>query len=153
VRVVAIDPGAGGAVALMVDGMLEGVIDMPMGDDEVSGVLLAAHIGLAEPDVIVVEKVHSMPGQGVSSMFKFGKNYGIVIGVASGLRHPLVKITPQEWKRANGLIGKEKDASRQLAMELWPRHADHFKRKRDDGRAEAALIARAYNIASIKESA
>jgi hypothetical protein len=116
VRTIGVDPGAGGAVALLVDGVLEG-------------------------------------GQGVSSVFKFGKNYGIVIGVATGLSHPLVKITPFDWKRSNGLIGKDKDASRQLAMELWPRHAESFKRKRDDGRAEAALIARAYNIASIKESA
>ena len=134
----------------MVDGALSGVIDMPMGDDEVAGALLAAHLSLAEPDVIVVEKVHSMPHQGVSSSFKFGKNYGIVLGVAHALSHPLVKLTPQEWKRANGLIGKEKDASRQLAMELWPDHADHFKRKRDDGRAEAALIARAFHIASVR---
>lgn len=152
-RIIAIDPGKSGAVALMVGGVLEGVVDMPYIDDEVSGVLLAAHLTLAEPDVVVVEKVHAMPGQGVSSMFNFGKSYGIVIGVTTGLSHPLVKITPQEWKRANGLIGKEKDASRQLAMELWPRHAEHFKRKSDGGRAEAALIARAYQIASIKESA
>lgn len=136
----------------MVDGTLSGVIDMPMGDDEVAGALLAAHLSLAEPDVIVIEKVHSMPHQGVASSFKFGKNYGIAIGVATSLSHPLVKLTPQEWKRANGLIGKEKDASRQLAMELWPQHADHFKRKKDDGRAEAALIARAFHIATIKEA-
>lgn len=126
---------------------------MPWAGDEASGVLLAAHIGLAQPDVVVVEKVHSMPGQGVHSVFSFGKSYGILIGVATGLSHPLVKITPQKWKQANGLIGKDKDASRQLAMELWPQHADRFKRKMDDGRAEAALIARAYHIASIKESA
>ena len=152
-RIIGIDPGKSGAVALMDHGVLEGVIDMPWAHDEASGVLLAAHIGLAQPDVVVVEKVHSMPGQGVASMFSFGKSYGIVIGVTTGLSHPLVKITPQEWKRANGLIGKDKSASRQLAMELWPQHADRFKRKMDEGRAEAALIARAFHIASIKESA
>lgn len=152
-RVVAIDPGQSGAVALMVDGMLQGVIDMPMTYDEVSGVLLAAHMLFAAPDIVVIEKVHSMPKQGVASSFKFGKNYGIVIGVVTALSHPLVKMTPLEWKRANGLIGKEKDASRQLAMELWPQHADDFKLKKHDGRAEAALMARAYNITKIKESA
>ena len=152
-RIIAVDPGKGGAVALMVGGVLEGVVDMPWAGDEVSGVLLAAHIGLAAPDVVVTEKVHAMPKQGVSSTFNFAKSYGIVIGVVASLRHPLVKMTPQEWKRANGLIGKDKDASRQLAMELWPQHAERFARKMDDGRAEAALIARAYHIASIKESA
>lgn len=136
----------------MVDGALQGVVDMPMGDDEVSGALLAAHIALAEPDVVVLEKVHSMPKQGVASSFKFGKNYGIVIGVVGGLRHPLVKMTPQEWKRVNGLIGKDKDASRQLAMELWPHLANHFHMRKDDGRAEAALIARAYSITTIREA-
>jgi Holliday junction resolvasome RuvABC endonuclease subunit len=149
-RIIGVDPGVGGGIALMVDGVIEGVIDMPVGDDEVSGVLLSAHIELAEPNVVVIEKVHSMPKQGVASSFNFGKSYGTVIGLVSALRYPLVKMTPQEWKRANGLIGKDKDASRQLAMELWPQHADHFKRRRDDGRAEAALIARAYHIATIR---
>lgn len=150
-RIVGIDPGMSGALALLVDGQLEGVTDMPTLDGEVSGALLAAHLQLAAPDLVVIETVHSMPQQGVASSFKFGKNYGIVLGAVTALQHPLVKMTPVEWKRINGLFHKPKEASRRLAIELWPHLSHKFERAKDDGRAEAALIARAHSSRIVQE--
>ena len=81
-----------------------------------------------------------MPGNGSVSMFKFGRSLGVIEGVVGGLGWPLEWITPQTWKKHHGLIGKDKDAARLLAIETWPEHAQTFKRKRDVGRADAALI-------------
>jgi crossover junction endodeoxyribonuclease RuvC len=38
-------------------------------------------------------------------------------------------------------LSSDKDTSRQLAMQRFPDYAEKFVRKKDDGRAEAALIA------------
>lgn len=148
-----VDPGMTGAIALLVDGRLEAVVDMPTLDGEVSGRLLAAHVESAEPDLIVIERVQAMPKNGSIGSFKLGMNYGVVLGVVESLSHPLVKIRPVEWKRINGLLRQPKDASRRLAIELWPHLAHKFERVKDDGRAEAALIARAHSSRIVQELA
>ena len=48
---------------------------------------------------VFIEKVHSMPGQGVASMFNFGKGYGIWIGILAALKISKTLVTPQEWKK------------------------------------------------------
>ena len=47
---------------------------------------------------VVVENVHAMPKQGVSSTFKFGMGVGIIHGVAGALRLPMTLVTPNQWK-------------------------------------------------------
>ena len=89
--------------------------------------------------VAVIEDVHAMPKQGVASMFKFGRSLGIAEGVLAGNGCSLRYVTPTKWKRALGL-NQDKGASRRRAIELWPSKAGLFKRVKDDGRAEAALI-------------
>jgi len=151
-RIVGIDPGASGAIALLIDGRLSDVVDTPQWDGEVDALTIAEMLRVWKPDTVVIEKAQAMPKQGVSSTFKYGTAYGTVIGVVCGLQHPLIKMTPMQWKRNQGLIGKTKDASRALATQMWPSHAAHFKRKSDHGRAEAALIARAYIGMRIQEA-
>ena len=90
----------------------------------------------------VIEAVAAMPGQGVSSMFRFGESVGVVLGVLGALQIPLRWVTPQRWKKAAGIVGKDKDAARSLAIQLHPEVAELLKRKEDVGRADAALIAR-----------
>lgn len=138
-----VDPGLSGALAILdaTTGDLIDVLDMPHTDGHVSGAVVGAFFGAHDIDHAWVEKVHAMPGQGVSSMFKFGMAYGAVLGVIEDRRIPLTRVAPATWKRAAGLT-KDKSASRRRATELWPRHAGRFARVRDDGRAEAALIAR-----------
>ena len=66
---------------------------------------------------------------------------GILKGVIAALEIPYTLVTPQKWKKHFGL-SKEKDHSRLLATRLYPNMADKFIRKKDDGRAEAILIAK-----------
>ena len=73
-------------------------------------------------------------------MFAFGQAYGLVLGVLAGLWIPTSTVTPAAWKKALKL-NTGKDAARAKAAQLWPQMAGEFKRVKDDGRAEAALIA------------
>ncbi len=148
--ILGIDCGARGAIAwLSLTGELLAVEDMPAaavtigGKDRmrVSAPMLAALIRETMPTAAFVEKVGAMPGQGTASMFSFGFSAGLVDGVLAGLGIPTTYVTPQSWKRAAGLTS-DKSAVRLRAAQLWPDMARHFARVKDDGRAEAALIAR-----------
>lgn len=87
-----------------------------------------------------VEQVGAMPGQGVTSMFSFGKSYGAVLGALAALEIPVTHVTPQRWKKALS-VRPGKDAARLRASELLPEHSNTWKLKKHDGRAEAAMIA------------
>ena len=154
--VIGIDPGINGAIAIFENGQLDAVIDMPTLEMD-SGKTKKRHIsaiGLVRiletwtlvsdgQAHVVIEKVGAMPGQGVSSMFNFGRSAGIIEGVVAALRMPHTYVTPATWTKAVGRsVGK--DASRMRAMELFPNKAELFKRAKDDGRADAALIAYWY---------
>lgn len=149
--VIGVDPGVSGAVAILADGALVDVVDMPTAGRgkacrrEVNAGALAAmlteHIRQhAGADVAAaVEAVHAMPGQGVSSTYRFGEATGVVLGVLAALRVMVYRPSPVRWKRAAGLIGAGKDASRGLAAERYP--TAPLGRKRDHGRADAILLA------------
>jgi crossover junction endodeoxyribonuclease RuvC len=81
-----------------------------------------------------------MPNQGVSSMFTFGKSAGIIEGVLGAMNIPVTFVTPQKWIKAMSVVGG-KDGSRKRASELLPEFASEFKRVKDNGRSDAALIA------------
>jgi crossover junction endodeoxyribonuclease RuvC len=141
--ILGIDPGATGGLALLdPDGELTAVHDMPYLDGSVSAPLVAAII--RDTDAITaayVERAQAMPRQGIASTFKYGTGYGVLLGVLGALHIPTTTVRPTEWKRTAGLSA-DKGASRRRAIELWPAQAETFARVKDDGRAEAALIAR-----------
>lgn len=89
---------------------------------------------------ILIEQVGSMPGQGVSSVFAFGKVYGILLGVSAATFVPLDTVTPAVWKKVMGVTAS-KDGSRAKASSLLPQWSHYWARVKDDGRAEAALLA------------
>jgi len=138
------DPGKRGALALVdLDGHLIDVIDMP----DATGSALGAHIrdfiedhGPHHVQAAWVEKVGSMPGQGHMNVFTFGAGYGALLGALGALRIPVELRTPNVWKKAMR-CSADKGSSRQAATQLWPDHARSFARVKDDGRAEACLIA------------
>lgn len=140
--ILAIDPGVSGAVAFFFPERadLVSVEDMPQADGNVDAVTLARRIDQMRPDVAFVEHVGSMPGQGVASTFKFGASFGAAVGIVAALKIPLHLVRPQKWKKHFGL-SSDKERSRALALRLWP-SSEAFARKKDEGRAEAALIAR-----------
>jgi crossover junction endodeoxyribonuclease RuvC len=106
----------------------------------VSAVEVALSLRGIPIDHAFVELVSSMPNQGVSSMFTFGKSAGIIEGVLGALSIPVTYVTPQKWIKVMGVKGG-KDGSRQRASELLPEFAKEFKRVKDNGRSDACLIA------------
>lgn len=90
---------------------------------------------------VFIEQVSAMPGQGVTSMFGFGKGFGLWLGIVAALQMPYTLVTPQRWKKEIMVGIKDKDAARGRAQQLFPRVADQLGRKKDIGRADALLIA------------
>lgn len=145
--IIGIDPGNTGAIAFLDDDGLINVEDMPLMANGKKKQVNAAELSkiisgmsVMEQPHAYVEKVGAMPGQGVSSMFNFGMGYGVIQGVLAALEIPYTLVTPQRWKKAAGLIGKEKDNARTLAQQLYAEAP--LGRKKDIGRADAILIAR-----------
>ncbi|HEY7821438.1 MAG TPA: hypothetical protein VIG24_01320 [Acidimicrobiia bacterium] len=144
--IVGIDPGNNGGISLIRNGKLIFADHLPIVGKTVSGHLLNnwfADIEPDTPDMVVVEQVHAMPKQGVSSTFAFGRAVGIIEGVIAARGLPIHWVTPQRWKKAMG-VTSDKNTSRQQAINLWPEAADMFARVKDADRAEAALIAEWY---------
>ncbi len=146
-NIVGIDPGVSGALALIVDSELTDVIDTPSIDKRVNVAVVAEWFrdwqhSVGPIDLCFIENVHSMPGNSGRSMFAFGRALGNVEAVPQSRGLAVRYIQPASWKRSMGLIGKPKGASRQLATDFYPTWAAMFKRVKDDGRAEATLIAR-----------
>ena len=147
--ILAVDPGATGALAFFCPtaGTLE-IIDMPTVEvlrggkkkNEISPQMLAPLINARKPGVAVVEKVGARPGEAPSFAYQFGRGVGMVEGIIAALHIPIEYVTPQAWQKAvNARDGK--DGARQRAAELFPAYAHLFARKKDDGRADAALMA------------
>jgi len=145
---IGVDPGLSGAIACIRDDGVVMVTDMPLFEiqrgkktlREVNGVELCAIVQLCGQAEASVEKPHAMPGQGVTSMFNFGKACGVVDGVLSAMMIPVSYVAPATWKRQMGL-SSDKGESRRRATHLYPQYADEWKRVKDDGRAEAVLLA------------
>src|SRR5262249_28140584 len=98
-----------------------------------------------KPDHALIERAGSMPRQGLSSTFKFGRTAGAVEAAVVLCGIPWALIEPARWKKFHGLRGSDKEHSRQRALQLVPSAHSFLSRKRDHGRAEALLIALAYN--------
>ena len=146
------DPGLGGAIAIWrpADDMLL-VIDMPTheirGKRRIDlyqlGNELRSWCSTKNIVRVVVENVGAMPGQSPNGMFTFGFAAGALQGTIACAGLPMVLVVPQVWKKVYGIPGgrENKDASRQKASMLFPKHAALWARKKDNDRAEAVLLA------------
>lgn len=148
-RVLGVDPGATGALAMLDTDLAALVVcDMPstivkVGKShrrQISEFWLADILRVYAPDEAWIERVHALPRQGVTSSFSFGLSYGLARGVLAALGVRVTLVTPNEWKRSFRL-GADKNEARLIAARLFPANAAFFTRARDDGRAEAALLA------------
>ncbi len=144
-----VDPGFTGAVAILdPDGNLCDVHDMPTvpgqkGKTELNHAKLHDVMGATwngRASIVWLELVGARPGQGVSSMLRFGKQIGAIEMSAASHKQELRFVTPSSWKGYFGLSA-DKGVARGLAMRRFPSHASLFERVKDDGRAEACLIA------------
>lgn len=148
-----VDPGQTGAIAVLHDGTPHRIFDMPVSARKNKGhevnasalVIELRSIIRAHPDAHVyaaIEQVGAMPGNGGSSMFRFGESFGIVKGVLAALNIGYRTVPPPTWKRWCALIGADKDASRTLCIQRYPETTPWLLRKKDNGRSDAILIAR-----------
>lgn len=140
-----IDPGQSGAIVTLEDGYPIEWMMMPTLHDGkhvwVDGRELGEFLERPRPDTVRIELVHSMPRQGVSSSYKFGKMAGGVETAMGVLGLPWATVTPQAWKKQFGLIGKDKDASRALAIQRWPDWDALRTKAKGQAYADAAFIA------------
>ena len=114
---IGIDPGASGGIAAIQGGPLA----WPMPETE-RDIWELMKFFAKTPSFVVIERVHSMPRQGVASSFKFGMSYGALrmAIVASGI--PFEDVTPQKWMKALGcLSGGDKRVTKQRAQSLFPK--------------------------------
>lgn len=151
---IGMDPGMSGAIAVLsADGDLLEVVDMPTfaivkrvaGKDRTKNHINVHELGgllRKYPGAFaIIEQVGAMPKDGAMQSFQFGFGTGALHGACGALAFEMDTVSPQRWKKHFGLINGTKGASRQIATRRFPSHADLFKRVKDDGRAEAVLIA------------
>lgn len=129
-----IDPGASGGVAIVYE-MITPPKAFPM-PETLRDIRDLFELLAPVTQFAYIEQVHSMPGQGVASTFKFGKGYGFLLGMLEAFNVPYDFVTPQKWQAALGCLTKgDKNVSKAKAQRLWP--AVKFTHKT----ADATLIA------------
>lgn len=110
---IGVDPGKDGGLASICPGRHAQAIPMPCcgGDIDSAGIAnwIRQHLAISQDVIAIVESVHAMPAQGVSSVFTFGMGYGKVLGVLGALGVRTELATPQAWKKVilPGLIASK----------------------------------------------
>ena len=153
-KIIGIDPGLSGAIAVLENNKVLNIFDMPVMSEgkknkrQLNSALLVnlikENINLNDEIAVVVEQVNAMPGQGVTSMFNFGQSFGILKGICSAMQLSMYFVRPAKWKKYFNLINSEKDASRTRAIEIFPYFSGQLSRKKDSNKADAILIASFY---------
>jgi crossover junction endodeoxyribonuclease RuvC len=142
---IGVDPGAKGGYAVISKSETGQAVFAYPWDDSFFAMEMASLMQFKEHGIVAaVEKVGAMPGQGVTSMFNFGKNAGYIEGVLSALGIPYQLVPPAKWKKEFSLIGKDKQASIITCRKLFP-ELDLKRTERcrtdSDGLAESTLLA------------
>lgn len=136
-----IDPGQGGALAIVSDDLQEAYAwDFPGSIEAAAGILREVYLE-HRPVLLGIEKVHAMPKQGVSSTFAFGQNFGAWLGALSALQVPHIIVTAGKWQKSllDSTPGDTKQRSLSMARRLFP--GVELSRKKDHGRSDALLLA------------
>ena len=159
-KIIGIDPGLSGAIAVLKNNKVLGIFDMPTmseGKKNKKQLNSAQLVNLLKENIVenedvsvVVEQVNAMPGQGVTSMFNFGQTFGAIKGICATLNLPIYFVRPSKWKKHFELINSSKDASRTKAIEMYPTFADRLSKKKDVNKSDAILIARYFSETVIK---
>ncbi len=159
-KIIGIDPGLSGAIAVLENNKVKNIFDMPVmaeGKKNKRQLNSAQLVKLLKENinddetVVVVEQVNAMPGQGVTSMFNFGQTFGAIKGVCAALTLPIFFVRPAKWKKHFELINSSKDASRTKAIEMYPNLSEQLSKKKDVNKSDAILIARFYSETRFKE--
>src|SRR6516162_602465 len=147
-KALGIDPGLSGALAIVefIGGIpvLVDTIDMPStgtgAKARVDIIAAASWIAKHAPSTAYVERAQAFPGQGASSGFSYGRSVGAIEAVVALCQIPMTLVDASAWKRRLHLPGKDKEAARQRALQLFPSQHALLALKKWHGRAEAALL-------------
>ena len=160
-KIIGIDPGLSGAIAVMHDKKVINLYDMPVMAEGKKNKrqlnssqlvnIIKENIHEDEETIVVVEQVNAMPGQGVTSMFNFGQTFGAIKGVCAALKLPIFFVRPSKWKKHFELINSSKDASRTKVIEMYPTLSGQLAKKRDVNKSDAILIAKFYFETKLKD--
>ena len=128
-KIIGIDPGLSGAIAILENNKIKELFEMPVMPEGKKNKrqlnsaqlvkLLKDNFDKKEEISVVVEQVNAMPGQGVTSMFNFGQTFGAIKGICAALGLPIFFVRPAKWKKHFELINSSKDASRTKAIEMY----------------------------------
>ena len=160
-KIIGIDPGLSGAIAVLENNKVVNIFDIPVMSEgkknkrQLNSALLVnllkENINKEEEVAVVVEQVNAMPGQGVTSMFNFGQTFGALKGICAALELPIFFVRPSKWKKHFELINSSKDASRTKVIEMYPSFADKLSKKKDVNKSDAILIARFFSETGFKD--
>ena len=161
-KIIGIDPGLSGGIAVLENNKVLNIFDMPVMPEgkknkrQLNSAQLVALIkentNTNEDVAVIVEQVNAMPGQGVTSMFNFGQTFGAIKGVCAALDLPIFFVRPSKWKKHFELINSSKDSSRTKAIEMYPSLSKHLSKKKDVNKSDAILIARFYSETRLMEN-
>ena len=153
-RIIGIDPGLSGGIAILDDLKIFDIYDMPImseGKKNKNQLNSAQLVNIIKKNIIsngdtflIVEQVSAMPGQGVTSMFNFGQTFGSIKGICAALNLPIFFVRPAKWKKHFDLINSSKDASRTKVIEMYPSISPRLSKKKDVNKADAILIDRYF---------
>ena len=154
-KIIGIDPGLSGAIAVLEDNKVLGIYDMPVMAEGKKNKrqlnsaqlvnIIKDNINTKEEITVVVEQVNAMPGQGVTSMFNFGQTFGAIKGVCAALNLSIFFVRPSKWKKHFELINSSKDSSRTKVIEMYPSLSRQLSKKKDVNKSDAILIARFFS--------
>ena len=120
---IGIDPGKSGGICFLMDDNIKSFKCPDTTHDMTEELILAKDIRKC---TAIVEKVWSFPGQGVKSVFSFGYNYGLWIGILSALKIPYILVPPNKWIKYYSVPKLErkdrKNYLKQLAQQMYPDH-------------------------------
>ena len=160
-KIVGIDPGLSGAIAILENKKVLSLFDMPIMAEGKKNKrqlnsaqlvnIIKESVNLNDEIAVVVEQVNAMPGQGVTSMFNFGQTFGAIKGVCAALNLPIFFVRPSKWKKYFELINSSKDSSRTKVIEMYPSLSSQLAKKKDVNKSDAILIARYYYDTRLKD--
>ena len=154
-RIIGIDPGLSGAIAILDNNKVVGIYDMPVMAEGKKNKrqlnsaqlvnIIKDNTNTKEEIAVVVEQVNAMPGQGVTSMFNFGQTFGAIKGVCAALNLSIFFVRPSKWKKYFELLNSSKDSSRTKVIEMYPSLSSQLSKKKDVNKSDAILIARFFS--------
>ena len=161
-KIIGIDPGLSGAIAILEGKKVIKIFDMPvmaegkknkkqLNSAQLTHILKENASFKNEEIAVVVEQVNAMPGQGVTSMFNFGQSFGAIKGICAALNLPIFFVRPSKWKKHFELINSSKDSSRTKVIEMYPHLSNQLSKKKDVNKSDAILIARFYCEVRLKD--